>query len=325
MNQIRYHYESAFAPYIEGLIRQKKADGFIYDYEAYILKTFDRFCLDNGYINPLITRDIAMKWALQRESEGINYRNQRVSFLRQLSLYMNSMGKNSYIPRFTPSEAVTVPHILNREELQSLFEAVDTYLPENPRWQRLSMEYQLLFRLYYCCGMRLAEGCNLEKKDVDLENGILTIRQSKGRKDRLVYMKYDLTVLCRKYLQKITSLLPDTIWFFPGRTPERHIRKTSIDKKFKQLWGMTPYAGRCDKEPTVQALRHTFVVNRMNEWMAEGIPLDVMMPYLSRYLGHSGMEDTMYYYHQVSDAFRVVRQKDMISNRVIPEVVPYEE
>ena len=87
MNQIRYHYESAFAPYIEGLIRQKKADGFIYDYEAYILKTFDRFCLDNGYINPLITRDIAMKWALQRESEGINYRNQRVSFLRQLSLY----------------------------------------------------------------------------------------------------------------------------------------------------------------------------------------------------------------------------------------------
>jgi integrase/recombinase XerD len=147
--------------------------------------------------------------------------------------------------------------------------------------------------------MRLAEGCNLEKKDVDLENGILTIRQSKGRKDRLVYMKDDLTVLCRQYLRKITRRVPDTIWFFPGRTPERHIQKTSIDKRFKQLWGMTLYAGKCDKEPTVHVLRHTFVVNRMNQWMAEGVPLDVMMPYLSRYLGHSGIEDTMYYYHQV--------------------------
>lgn len=61
MNYIRYHYESAFTPYIEGLIRQKKADGFIYDYEAYILKTFDRFCLDNGYIYPLITNGKLLK------------------------------------------------------------------------------------------------------------------------------------------------------------------------------------------------------------------------------------------------------------------------
>lgn len=325
MNQIRYHYESAFAPYIEGLIRQKKADGFIYDYEAYNLKTFDRFCLDNGYANPLITRDIAMKWALQREREGINYRNQRVSILRQLSLYMNSMGINSYIPRLTPSEAVTIPHILNQEELQAFFMVVDTYLPEKLKWKRLSMEYQVLFRLYYCCGMRLAEGCNLEKKDVDLESGILIIRQSKGRKNRLVYMKDDLTALCKIYLQKITCLVPDTIWFFPGRTPEKHIQKTSIDKKFKQLWRMTLYAGKCDKEPTVDALRHTFVVNRMNKWMAEGILLNVMLPYLSRYLGHSGIEDTLYYYHHVKDAFRVVREKDLISSRVIPEVVPYEE
>lgn len=38
MNQLHHHYESVFAPYIEGLILQKKADGFIYELEAYILK-----------------------------------------------------------------------------------------------------------------------------------------------------------------------------------------------------------------------------------------------------------------------------------------------
>jgi len=325
MSQICYHYESAFAPYIEGLIRQKKADGFIYDYEAYILKTFDRFCLDNDYVAPLITRDIALKWAVQRKNEGINYRNQRVSILRQLSIYMNSMGIDSYIPRFLPSGAARVPHILNKEELQALFKVVDTYLPDGSKWQCFAMEYQVLFRLFYCCGLRLSEGCSIKKEDVDLENGILTIRQSKGRKDRLVYMADDLTVLCRKYLRKITSLVPNTIWFFPGRTPDKHIKKTSVDKKFKQLWAMTPYAGKCDREPTVHALRHTFVVNKINAWMAEGISLEVMMPYLSRYLGHFGIKGTLYYYRQVSDAFRIVRQKDLVSDRVIPEVISYEE
>ena len=50
-----------------------------------------------------------------------------------------------------------------------------------------------------------------------------------------------------------------------------------------------------------------------------------MMPYLSRYLGHGNINDTMYYYHQVRDAFRIIRQKDQSSEKVIPEVMPYEE
>jgi integrase len=321
MNQLRYHYESVFAPYIEGLIKQKKADGFAYDFQAYILKFFDLFCVGNGYDQPIITREIIMAWAIQRETEGVNYRNQRVSFIRQLSWYMISMGINSYIPRHMPSEAVTIPHILNRDELAALFTIVDTYIPAGSKPRRLSMEYQILFRMYYCCGMRLAEGCHLKKTDIDLENGIITVRQSKGQKDRLVYMADDVVLLCREYLRKMEDLCPDTIWFFPGYDPQMHIRKTSVDRRFKQLWRMTPYAGKCDKEPTIQALRHTFVVDRLNQWMAEGVSLEVMMPYLSRYLGHSGPEETMYYYHQVRDAFRVVREKDQTSDKVIPEVI----
>ena len=44
------------------------------------------------------------------------------------------------------------------------------------------------------------------------------------------------------------------------------------------------------------------------------------MPYLSSYLGHSSVNDTYYYYHQVSEAFRVIREKDTVSSVVIPEV-----
>ena len=320
-----YEYQSVYAPYIEGLILQKKADGFIYDYESYILKKFDDFCIMNEYTDSAITRDIAMEWAIQSETEGVNYRNQRVSFLRQLSLYMNSMGINSYIPQHIPSSTISAPHILNAEELQSVFSIIDDFIPGKSEWHYFRMEYQLLFRLYYCCGMRLAEGCNLKKQDVDLSNGIITVRKSKGRKDRLVYMAEDLTELCRTYIKKIALFHPGSTWLFPGRAPGKHIHKTGVDNKFQQFWEKTSYSGNCDKRPTVHALRHTFVVNRMNMWMEEGVSLDVMMPYLSRYLGHNGIDDTLYYYHHVSNAFKIVRERDCISSKVIPEVVPYEE
>jgi len=291
---LKYNYASVFAPFIEGLVLQKKSCGFIYDYESYILKKFDEFCVNRGCQEPLITREIAMEWALQRDTESANYRNQRVSFLRQLSLYMNSLGIDSYIPRMYPSETVTVPHIPDAGELRELFEIIDSYAPEGDGWRVFSMEYQALFRLYYCCALRLAEGCNLKKDGVDLDNGILTIIGSKGRKDRLVYMSDDLTALCRVYDEKISQYQGDRIWFFPGRNKRKPLSKTGIDKKFKQFWEMTECSKRCDKPPTVHALRHAFVVDRMNQWMLDGVSLEAMMPYLSRYLGHSGINDTMY-------------------------------
>ena len=58
----------------------------------------------------------------------------------------------------------------------------------------------------------------------------------------------------------------------------------------------------------------------MNEWMKTGVKLDNMMPYLSKYLGHSSPDDTFYYYHQVEEAFSIIRQKDQSAAFVIPEV-----
>ena len=62
------------------------------------------------------------------------------------------------------------------------------------------------------------------------------------------------------------------------------------------------------------------MVKRMNTWMKEEVSLKEMMPYLSRYLGHTSPDDTFYYYHQVDSAFRIIRDKDTTSSRVIPEV-----
>ncbi len=56
--------------------------------------------------------------------------------------------------------------------------------------------------------------------------------------------------------------------------------------------------------------------------MEGGIALKEMLPFLSRYLGHQSTDDTFYYYHQVSEAFRIIRDRDKTSGFVIPEARP---
>ena len=58
--------------------------------------------------------------------------------------------------------------------------------------------------------------------------------------------------------------------------------------------------------------------------MKDGIPLKEMLPYLSRYLGHQSPDGTFYYYHQVEEAFRIIRDRDKTGKTVIPEVKAYE-
>ena len=320
-----YEYHSKLAPYISGLIRQKRAGGYSYELEAYILKHFDLFCIENGYDNGSLSRDLVMAWAEQRPTESKNYRNQRVSFVRQLALYMISLNIQAYIAPTFESNSISVPHILSPDEIHEFYKAVDSFLPCQTNFQRFSLSYSVLFRLFYCCGLRLSEGCYLKRCAVNLKNGCLSIYQSKGRKDRVVFMSPDMLKMCINYDRLMAKLVPDREWFFPGRDELKPFSKTSIDKRFKEFWNMTPYAGKVDKEPTIHSLRHTYVVTKMNDWMNEGREFKAMMPYLSRYLGHSSINETQYYYHQVVSAFEIVRKHDSVADRVIPEVIPYEE
>jgi integrase/recombinase XerD len=320
-----YEYYSQLAPYISGLICQKRADGYSYEFEAYMLGHFDQFCIENGYDNGSLTRDLVMAWAEQRPTESKNYRNHRVSFVRQLALYMISLNMDAYIPTAFDSNAVSVPYVLSRDEIHEFYKAVDNYLPCQLAFQRFSLSYSVLFRLFYCCGLRLSEGCYLKRSAINFENGNLSIYQSKGHKDRVVFMSGDMMQMCRNYDKLMQKRMPERQWFFPGRDESKPFSKTSIDKKFREFWNMTPYAGKIHKKPTVNSLRHTYVVTKMNDWMNEGQNFEAMMPYLSRYLGHSSIDETQYYYHQVVSAFDIVRNHDSVADRVIPEVVPYEE
>jgi len=327
---VRFIYLSAFGQYIGGLIEQKRADGYIYDSEEYLLKNFDDFCLSRFQETQTVTPEIVDAWSEIKPTEGKNTRKRRVVMLRQLCLYMLSLGIDTYVPRGNFSTEKPMLYIPTPSEITCFFQKLDSWRvygsgsrPELD--MRFLREYRIIFRLYYCCGLRLSEARLLRREHVDLTQGTITILQSKGAKDRLVYLPQDGVNMLAKYMRDIKREFPDSPWLFPGKAVGKPLAASSIHCKFATIWNLVPGSANAGKKPSPHCLRHAFVVERMNEWMRQGVNLQEMLPYLSKYLGHESPAETFYYYHLVDNAFAVVRQKDRISHRVIPEVIPFEE
>ena len=200
MKIIGYEYQSCFAPYIKQFLLEKRSVGFTYETEEWKLKHFDDFCVKESIIQPYLSRELVKKWGTLREGESLSTCSARISIIRQFALFMISLGEEAYIPSdFYKSEKRLV-HILSDDEISALFHEIDNYSPEirAVSFLRLSAEYKVIFRLIYCCGLRISEARKLKWNDADLEAGTLKIMHSKGHKDRLIYMSDDLAVLIKK-------------------------------------------------------------------------------------------------------------------------------
>ena len=319
---------SCFAKDLELFIRKKQDAGFLYYSGEYTLHTFDKFCADCCISNPIITKDLVNTWLESFENCSAVTVAGKASVIRQFSLFLLSIGRDAYIPSHKPLVKQRQIHVLSNAEINALFEEIDQYTPgvNAAVFRRLAIEYRVLFRLLLCCGLRVSEARKLKKEDIDLQNGILLIRISKGNKDRIVYLPDDLRILLIRYTKLLKEEYDDcSVWFFPAREMDNLLSVGLIDTRFNKAWNATSFAAVCPDKPTVHSLRHTFVVKRMNTWMEQRIPLRSMLPYLSKYLGHKSVEDTFYYYHQLDTAFRIVNNKDSRSKTIIPEVPAYED
>ncbi len=322
-----YQFHSCFAAYIEQFIQEKRSAGFIYETEVWKLKHFDLFCIEESVGEPVLSRELVKKWGTLKDGESLGTCSARVSVIRQFALFLISMGMEAYLPHDFYKTEKRVVHVLSDAEIRSFFENVDNYVPKinAVSFQRLSIEYKVLFRIIYCCGLRISEARKLKWEDVDLHKGTLRIMQSKGHKDRLVYITDDLADVIKNYKDLLAVRYHlFSGWVFPARETDKCLTNVTIEYKFRNFWSLTPYAEGCDKSPTVHSLRHTFVVKRMNLWMENGTSLREMLPFLSRYLGHQSPDETFYYYHQVAEAFRIIRKNDKTGISVIPEVELYE-
>jgi len=318
-----YAYQSVLAPFIQGLLDEKRTLGYSYNDEAKVLRRFDQYWIENNRDTPQITMDSLDEWRRQRPTEGKGSQSHRIAVVRQLALYMTGLGIACYIPSDKIRCPKPIVHILTRPEITEVFRYIDSYRPEKPypATVRMANEYRFLYRLILTTGLRNSEAATLRVSDADWKLGTVVVYNSKGRKDRIIYLTDDIAAIGKNYLTYLRSALGyEPYWLFPGVDPGKHVSSGSVTARFRGFWMQTSYAETCEKNPTVHALRHTYVVFRINGWMAQGLDLNVLMPYLSKFLGHKTPDETFYYYHQVLEAFSVIRNKDTVANSVIPEV-----
>ena len=312
-----------FEAHIEGLIEQKKSIGYPYDTSARILKSFGIFCANHYPNEATLTKEIAMHWAERRPDEHANWLLRRITPIRQLAKYMNRIGIEAYIiPPGIPAKQVRyVPHIFTDQELRAFFAELDR-CPVSPYSPARHFVIPVFFRVLYCCGLRSSEARLLNVEDVDLENGKLTIRQSKG-KDRTVMMSEEVLKLCRAYHTEVSRIVPNRIGFFPNPCG-KHYNHSIIDYWFHLFWNRTGMANIASgNPPRVHDFRHTFAVKRLNLWVQEGKDLHAYLPYLSMYLGHAHFTETDYYLKLVPEFFPLFIEKTREKcTHLIPEVKP---
>ena len=311
---------SGLAPQIESLLEVKHALGYPYTTAERHLRVFDAMCAAEYPGQATLSRPMAMRWATSRPGEHVNGQMRRITPVRQLAKHMARLGVDAYvIPPGIPGKQVRYrPHLYSHAQLRAIFDAADRITP-SPFGGRRHLIIPVIFRMIYCLGLRPGEARRLHRTDVDLVRGTVHIRQSKGHKDRLVFMSADLHDYCRRYDATIGAHHPDRVAFFPNRAGGFYSACT-IDHWFGQLLDAAHVnAAAGAGSPRVYDLRHAHVIETINRWVSAGRDPQARVMYLSLHLGHSNPEDTWYYFHLAPDFHPDLRE---LANTSIESVLP---
>lgn len=314
-------FVSGLAPHIQGLLELKHAMGLPYETSSRHLRDFDAMCAQHYPGQSILSREMAMDWIVKHPAEHINGQLKRITSIRQLAKHMASLGIEAYvIPTGIPGRRIHYsPHIFSHRELRALFDAADA-IKDSPIGGRRQLIIPAMFRMIYCLGLRPGEARKLHRNDVDLARGAVLIRESKGHKDRMVFLSPDLQEYCRHYDAAISSFHPDRVPFFPNRLGNIYSSR-ALDGWFHELLDAAGplIVASPGSPPRPYDLRHAHVVEMINRWARAGRSPEALVAYLSLHLGHSNTEDTWYYFHLAADFHPELRG---IANSSIESMFP---
>ena len=222
--------------------------------------------------------------------------------------YRFAMGRgytqSSPLPEKLPRPArVFTPYIYSFDELHRLIDATDRCLTSRTKLQSPTLRTLLL--LLYGAGLRISEALHLTSGDVDLANGLLTIRESKFYRTRLVPIGSHLTSVLVAYDKQRSQ------WGYPPGKVEsffvtRHgqpVTRSLAERTFCRLRDLANVHRHDGSryQPRLHDLRHSFAVHRLVAWYREGADVQRLLPQLSTYLGHVHISATQRYLTMTPD------------------------
>ena len=235
----------------------------------------------------------------------------RQKFVILRSFYRYALGRGyvtvSPLPTSTPQfPPPLTPYIYSVNELERLLTATQTLHAPNSPLHASSMRTLLL--LLYGTGMRVGEALALTLHDVDLAGQVLTIRDTKFFKTRLVPIGPRLTAALADYASRRRRLpMPDgeDSAFIATRTGKRwHYR--NVNKHFGRVRRAAGISreSHARYQPRLHDLRHTAAVHRVIAWYRSGVNVQRLLPHLATYLGHVELRSTQRYLHVTAELLR---------------------
>lgn len=305
-------YPAAVADYLA----TRRAMGYKLAYQGQMLTQFAAYLDAVGAEH--LTIHHAVGWAKQPADAKRSWWAVRLGTVRAFARYLTAIDPRTEIPPVglipAPSHRV-VPYIYTEDDIAKLLAAAGR-LPTAHR----ADTYQTLIGLVAVTGMREGEVVRLDRNDVDLEQGLLTIRDSKFGKSRQIPVHpstvealagYAARRDARRYRRdgRQAHHPPSSTSFFTSTTGTRLLRDnvSTVFPRLVRVAGLDWSGHR--RSPRLHDLRHSFAVNTLIGWYRQGLDVEQRLPLLSTYLGHVAPKSTYWYLSAVPELLELVADR----------------
>lgn len=292
---------------VAAYLHYRRRLGYCLAIEGEQLARFARFADRRGHQGPL-TLAIVLAWTSDSGSPFGPAR--RLEVIRPFAKYCQLFEPDTVIP---PTRLLGLghrrlaPHIYTDAELHALLAAARQLAPRDGL---RPVTIQTYLGLLAATGLRVSEALALNRQDVDLDAGLITVRCGKfskarsiplqpstvaaladygGRRDRYLSWVYDDAFLCGDNARRFN--------YDQARYAFRCLRR-------RLGWERT--GGR---RPRMYDLRHTFACRRLRQWYEDGVDVNWALPQLSTYLGHVNVSDTYWYLTAVPELMAIVTER----------------
>ena len=263
----------------------------------------------------VISTELAVRWARQPAHAQRATWAARLTLVRQFAAWLSVIDPRTEVPPRRILEARRTrptPHIYTEQQIAELM-AEAARLPSRTGLRALT--YVTLIGLLASTGLRPGEALALVGPNVDLQNGILAVRDTKFGKSRFVPVDDTTRVALAHYAERRDQLCPlrRTTAFLVSEHGAR-LHPTAARQTFGRISctiGLRAGAGphRIGRGPTLRDFRHSFATKRIVEWYRTGMDVERELPKLSTYLGHVQVADTYWYIQAIPELLQLATEQ----------------
>lgn len=234
---------------------------------------------------------------------------QRLCAVRGFARYLQALDPAVQVP---PVDLLPTrrdrrdPYLYSQQEIIALVTAADLLRPPFR-----AATYRTFFSLLAVTGMRVGEAIRLDRDDVDLDTGVLTIRQTKFGKHRRLPLHPSTVTALRGYATLRDQLYrPATSASFFISTRGTTLIYECVYTAFTQMRTTAGLASTpATSPPRIHTLRHSFAVATLRDWYRAGEQVAPKLPILSAYLGHADPASTYWYLSAAPDLLALAAER----------------